>query len=268
MRALRLAALASGIFAGFGAPAATASECTQQGQPIETDRPDITNSSIVVPVGSLQNENGINISRNDGADTLDGTNSRWRLGIGPCWELLTDLPNYAYTFHGAGASGIGDMAPAVKWQANLPQSHFDVSIVAGAALPTGSSAVSNPGVQPYVQIPWSFDFADGWALTGMETDFMAPDAAVKSTYQSTLVIEKEVAERDFVFVEYVGTFPVSGRNSQLFNSGAGYRVDNNHQIDFHVGFGLDRNAPAFTFGIGYSFRIDHLFGPVGEEKTH
>ena len=48
-------------------PAIAADECTQTSAPIETDRPDITNSSVVVPVGSFQNENGINFSRRDKA---------------------------------------------------------------------------------------------------------------------------------------------------------------------------------------------------------
>jgi outer membrane putative beta-barrel porin/alpha-amylase len=42
----------------------------------------------------------------------------------------------------------------------------------------------------------------------------------------------------------------------LINSGGGYRIDDHHQIDFHVGFGLDRNAPNYIFGVGYSFRLD------------
>jgi hypothetical protein len=62
-----------------------------------------------------------------------------------------------------------------------------------------------------------------------------------------------------VFVEYVRTFPASGGSAQLINSGAGYRLDDNHQIDFHLGFGLDRNAPAYIVGVGYSFRVDGLF---------
>jgi hypothetical protein len=45
-------------------------------------------------VGSLQNENGINISRRRGADIFDGTNSRWRLGVAPCLEALIDLPRF------------------------------------------------------------------------------------------------------------------------------------------------------------------------------
>ena len=35
------------------------------------------------------------------------------------------------------------------------------------------------------------------------------------------------------------------------------------QIDFHVGIGLNENAPVYIFGIGYSFRLDGLlFAPT------
>jgi hypothetical protein len=257
MRVFALTALVAGSLACFQS-AAVAGECTGPNTPIETDRPDVTNSSIVVPVGSLQSENGIDLQRKDAAQVLSATNSRWRLGIAPCLEVLVDLPNYFTTFRG-GVSGFSDVVPAVKWQLNLPQSKFDLSITAGAALPTGASAVSGQGVQPYLQIPWSLDLGGGWALTGMETNFFTPASAVKFTYQTTFVIEKEIAERAFVFAEYVGSFPASGRSSQLFNSGAGYRIDNNQQIDFHIGVGLDRNAPSYVFGLGYSFRFDGIF---------
>jgi len=73
------------------------------------------------------------------------------------------------------------------------------------------------------------------------------------------VIGKEVGERAFLFAEYVGGFPVNGGTSQLFNSGGGYRITDTQQIDFHIGFGLNHNTPAYVFGLGYSFRIDRLF---------
>ncbi|HEX9237666.1 MAG TPA: transporter [Xanthobacteraceae bacterium] len=257
IRVLALIALVGGSLAAFESTA-VARECPDPSTPIETDRPDITNSSIVVPVGSLQNENGIDLQRKDAAQALSGTNSRWRLGIAPCLEVLVDLPNYFTTLRG-GVSGFSDVAPAVKWQLNSPQSKFDLSITAGAALPSGASAVSGPGVQPYLQIPWSLDLGGGWAITGMETNFFSPASTVKFTYQTTFVIEKEIAERAFLFAEYVGTFPASGRNNQLFNSGAGYRIDKNQQIDFHIGVGLDRDAPSYVFGLGYSFRFDGVF---------
>jgi len=242
------------------APVSAAEECTQTSAPIATDRPDVTNSSIVVPVGSLQNENGANLSRRAGADIFDGTNSRWRLGIAPCFEALIDLPSYVGTFRGAGDSGFGNLAPAFKWQVSPVPGKVDLSMTVGVGLPTGAPAVAGPGVQPYLQFPWSVELGHGWALTGMVTNFFTPtDAANKYSNQSTLVIEKEFGERSFLFVEYVGDFPANGGAGHLLNSGGGYRITDTQQIDFHIGFGLNRNSPAYIFGVGYSFRLDRLF---------
>ena len=46
--------------------AAKADSCPSSKDEISTDRPDVTNSSVVVPAGSLQIENGINFSARDG----------------------------------------------------------------------------------------------------------------------------------------------------------------------------------------------------------
>jgi hypothetical protein len=242
--------------------AAAAAECTQTSAPIATDRPDVTNSSVVVPVGSLQNENGANVSRRDGADIFDGTNSRWRLGIAPCFEVLIDLPNYVGAFRGAGPSGFGNVAPAIKWQISPVPGKFDLSMTIGAGLPTGAMAIAGHGVQPYVQFPWSVELHDGWAITGMVTNFFTPDDPLnRYSNQSTFVIEREFGERSFLFVEYVGDFPLTGGPAHLFNSGGGYRITDTQQIDFHIGFGLNRNAPSYIFGVGYSLRLDGLFKP-------
>jgi hypothetical protein len=142
---LLVSSLVAGIAAISAASAVAGEGCTQPDNPIETDRPDNTNSSIVVPFGSLQSENGINVSRRNGADVFDGTNSRWRLGVAPCFEVLIDLPNYVGAFHGRGVSGFGDVAPAVKWQVRPLPGKFDLSVVSGVALPTGARAVAGLG---------------------------------------------------------------------------------------------------------------------------
>jgi Putative MetA-pathway of phenol degradation len=241
-------------------PALAADGCTQPSAPIATDRPDTTNSSVVVPVGSLQNENGVNVSRRDGADIFDGTNSRWRLGVAPCLEVLIDLPNYVGTFRGNGASGFADATPALKWQISPLPGKVDLSMTIGAGLPTGAAAIAGPGVQPYLQFPWSVDLGNRWGISGMVTNFFTPaDPLNRYTNQSTFVIEREVGERAFLFTEYVGNFPLDGGASHLINSGGGYRLTDTQQIDFHIGFGLNRVAPAYIFGVGYSFRLDGLF---------
>jgi hypothetical protein len=111
-----------------------------------------------------------------------------------------------------------------------------------------------------LQFPWSVEIGHGWAITGMVTNFFIPaDPVNRYTNQSTLVIERQFGERAFLFAEYVGEFPLVGGTSHLFNSGGGYRITNTQQIDFHIGFGLNRNAPTYSFGVGYSFRVDRLY---------
>jgi hypothetical protein len=51
----------------------------------------------------------------------------------------------------------------------------------------------------------------------------------------------------------------AARPIQSINSGGLYRLTPTQQIDFHVAFGLNHNAPTYTIGFGYSLRIDGWF---------
>ena len=152
------------------------------------------------------------------------------------------------------------MIPAIKWQICPDPGKIDLSATLGAGLPTGTKAVAGPGVQPYMQFPWSWELGGGWGLSGMLTNFFTPaDPINKVATETTFVIERELGKQAFAFVEYVGDYHEHGGPSYLINSGAGYRITNTQQIDFHVAIGLNDNAPSYIFGVGYSFRFDRLF---------
>jgi hypothetical protein len=247
-------------FATLGTVDAHADGCPNAKDEIATDRPDVTNSSLVVPTGSVQNENGVNFSARDGGRTIDGTNSRWRVGVAPCLELLVDLPTYFANVKAPGNSGFSDITPALKWQVSPIPGKFDLSLVVGAALPTGAIDIAGRGTQPYLQTPWSWELRNGWGLSGMLTEFFRPaELTTKRVTETTFVIEKKVTERASLFGEYVGDYPEHAGPSQLFNSGGVYRLSPTQQVDFHVAFGLNHNAPSYIVGVGYSFRIDGLF---------
>jgi hypothetical protein len=247
-------------FTILAAVEARADSCPTAKDEIATDRPDVTNSSLVVPVGSFQSENGVNFRGQDGGQNVDGTNTRWRLGIAPCLELLMDLPTYFATVRGPGSSGFTDVTPAIKWQISPIPGKIDLSLVAGVALPTGALNIAGAGAQPYLQMPWSWELHDGWDLSGMLTEFFRPsELATKQITETTFVIEKKVTEKASLFVEYVGDYPENSSPSQLFNSGGLYHLSPTQQVDFHVAFGLNHNAPSYVVGVGYSFRIDGLF---------
>jgi Putative MetA-pathway of phenol degradation len=244
----------------LGATAARAASCPSPQDDIATDRPDVTNSSLVIPAGSFQSENGANLSARDGGRSLDGANTRWRFGVAPCLELLVDLPTYVANLRAPGNSGFTDVAPGVKWQISPMPGKIDLSVVAGVALPTGAADIAGRGSQPYLQFPWSWELHDGWGVSGMFTEFFRPaEVTTRRVTETTFVVEKKLTETFGVFAEYVGDYPDNGGPTQLINSGGLYHLSRTQQIDFHVAFGLNHNSPAHIVGVGYSFRFDELF---------
>jgi hypothetical protein len=240
--------------------AAKADSCPGIGDEITTDRPDVTNSSVVVPAGGLQIENGVNFSMRAGDRFVDGANTRLRAGIANCLEFFVDTPTYFANVRGPENSGFSDVAPALKWQISPIPGKVDLSAAFGVALPTGSAGIAGRGPQPYLQFPWSWELRSGWGLSGMFTEFLRPsEPASKRITEATFVIEKKMTERASLFVEYVGDYPENGSPTQLLNSGGVYRLSPNQQLDFHVARGLNHNAPSYIVGVGYSVRFDELF---------
>jgi hypothetical protein len=104
LKALALALLASA--AAMGADSST---------PIATDRPAVTASSVVVPVGSFQDENGFAFTAsastaNQGQTTFDRPESLFRLGVATRAELRLTLPDY----FDRGTAGFGDLMIGTK----------------------------------------------------------------------------------------------------------------------------------------------------------
>jgi hypothetical protein len=80
------------------------------------------------------------------------------------------------------------------------------------------------------------------------------------TFEPTLSLERDLGPARDLFVEYVGDYPNHARPSQILDGGGSWRVTRLQQLDFHAGFGLNSSSPDHFFGIGYSFRLDGLFG--------
>ena len=142
MRFLVLVALIGLFLSMVDASAASADQCPARESRIVTDRPDVTNSSLVVPEGSFQSENGINFSQRGGSHEFDGTESRLRWGVVPCLEVLVDLPTYLAAVRGSLNSGFTNVIPAIKWQISAVPGKIDLSTTFGAGLPIGSKMLA------------------------------------------------------------------------------------------------------------------------------
>lgn len=254
---LALAGWSAGCAAAM---AAEEGDCGNSQTDIATDRPDVTNSSVVVPRGSLQLENGINWTTRQSATVIDGSNSRLRVGVAPCIEVLFDLPDYFHSLHGRATAGYSDFSPAIKRQLGHLPGDIELSATVGVEIPTGTARIAGSGYGAYVQFPWSKEIGGGWGLSGMFTAFLLPgEPASNPTLEPTFAIERQVGSRADFFVEYVADHPRRGAASQLFDSGGAFRITPTQQVDFRAGVGLNRAAPDYLFGLGYSFRFDNVF---------
>ena len=203
---------------------------------ISTDRPSVANSSVVVPQGGLQFENGL----------LHKT------------ELRLTVPDYYYNLpDGAGTtSGFGDLAVGVKQQLGPLLGHFNLSAIFFLSFPTGADAVSSHGYDPALQLPWSRALSAHWTLGG-QVAFYWPTLAGSHNFtgETTFYLDRQLTKPWDAFVEYVGDFPGRGGSRQLLHFGTSYKLAPHHQVDFHVAVGLTHSAPDSYVGFGYSFLL-------------
>jgi Putative MetA-pathway of phenol degradation len=256
--------IASILFAAVltigGSGAFAADSCPTSVSEISTDRPDVTNSSKVVPYGSMQAENGIDWTVRQGSNVVSGTTTRLRLGVAQCTEVLADVPTYFYSLNGRTPSGFSDLVVSIKRELPVPFG-FDLSATGGLGFPTGASKISGHGYDPYIQFPWSRQLTDDWSLQGMFTvTWLTSQDTGNPTFEPTLSLERALGPRRDLFVEYVGDYPNHAKPSQILDGGGSWRVTRLQQLDFHVGFALNSSSPDHFFGIGYSFRLDGLLG--------
>jgi hypothetical protein len=245
---------------------ANADDCPSASDAIATNRPSVTNSSVVVPFGSLQAENGVDWTVRDGSNSLDASNTVLRAGLAHCAEIVVNVPSYFGTLNGSQPSGFSDVVFSVKRQVPLPFG-FDGSPTIGVAFPGGATRIAGRGYQPYVQFPWSRSATSDWTVAGMLTLFWAPgESSSNVTFEPTFSLTRQFGPSADLFLEYVGLIDHQPP-AHLLDAGGAWIFASNQQVDFHLGVGLNRSSAALNgvpaaqyFGFGYSIRLDNLFG--------
>ena len=224
---------------------------------INTDRPAVTDSSVVVPVGALQLENGVQATDSDGRTALDFPETLLRYGLLDRTELRLTVPDYTHNLPalGGSASGFGDSAIGVKQQLG-PAAGFDLSLVAFVSLPTGAQALTSHGYDPGVQLPWSHSLPANWTVAGQFAAYWPTLAGRRdATGEATVLLDRQLTAPWDAFLEYAADFPERGGPRQLLHVGTSYKLTPHQQLDLHAAVGLSQAAPRSYVGIGYSILL-------------
>ena len=228
---------------------------TNAGSTIATDRPQITNSSVVVPCGSLQLENGFEETTTSGQHGYDLPETSIRLGIARRTELRLAVPDAYFP----NPAGVGDLVVGLKQQLG-PVHGFDVSVIPSLSLPTGANAISSHGYDPSVSIPWSRSLSKTWTVAG-QFALLDPTVSYRHdlTGQASVYFDDQLTGPWDAYLEYSGAFPERGGPQHILDFGTAYKLSPHQQLDLHCGFGLSSAAPTLVVGIGYSARFQ-VFG--------
>ena len=224
---------------------------------IATDRPQITNSSVVVPCGSVQFENGFQETGNGGKRSYDFTETSMRFGIFNRTELRIGIPDYFYNDDTASglANGFGDLSLGFKQQLG-PRRGFDFSLIPSVSVPTGANLISSHGYDAALQLPWSRSLSKNWTADGQFSTMWPTESGRHNlTGQSSVYFDRQLTSPWDAYVEYSGAFPQRGGPQHTIDFGTAFKPSPHQQPDFHCGFGLSAAMPDHTIGIGYSFRF-------------
>ena len=225
---------------------------------IATDRPQVTSSSVVVPCGSLQFENGVQETSSGGQRGFDLPETSVRFGIASKTELRFGVPDYFFNANTASgfATGLGDLSLGLKQQLGPIWGGFDVSLIPFVSLPTGANLISSHGYDPSVQLPWSRALEKNWTAAGMFSLMWPTEGARRNlTGQSSVYFDRQLTQPWDAYVEYSGGFPQRGGPQHMIGFGTAYKPSPHQQLDFHCNFGLSAATPDHSIGLGYSVRF-------------
>ena len=247
-----------------GAPALYAQQ--QSGPPaaqsaISTDRPSITDSSMVVPLGDLLFENGFDETASQGERSFDFTETLIRYGLTSKTELRITPPDYFENYNSTGrfGSGFGDFSLGAKQQLRVTTEGFNVALILSLSFPTGAKALSSDGYDPEILLPWSHPISRKWMAAGMfGLLFPTQSGSHNMTGQASFLIDRQLTRKWDAFIEYGGEFPSLGTPQHIFDTGTTYKIRANQQLDVHFGEGFSGATPDHFVGFGYSFQLPSL----------
>ena len=239
------------------------------GEPLVTDRPDVTESSSTVKPGSWQLETGITFSREEDfgpdVDVLQLFSTLARVGLTERLELRVGIDGWFDADAGpaGGDDGLGDTNVGIKWYLGEEKGQRpEMALIAGTTLPTGQDSFSSGKPDPFVIGAFSHTLSDdvslgynlGLAAESVELPFGGEET--ETVALGSLAVGIGLNDRWSAFTEVFGTTTLSDGDGDPigFDTGLTYLWNDDVQLDVFVGLGINDDAADGFLGFGLSFR--------------
>ena len=239
-------------------------------EPLVTDRPDFTESSVTVGRRVAQLEMGYTyIFDDDGTDQTIGhayPQMLLRYGVFAEWLELRVFWNYANEEVTGGApsraSGSDYLGLCLKI-ALTPQECWlpEMALIPQMTVPTGSRAFTTNEVMPGVIWIYSWEINDWLSTAGSSQMNRAQDEVTLDTYHEfaqSWTFAYSLSDKLGAYTEWFALIPTgadTARPEHFFNGGFTYLISNDIQFDIEAGVGLNDAAADYFLGTGLSIRF-------------
>lgn len=230
-----------------------------QSEPLITDRPDQTESSTIVPKGTLQIETGTIYEKDEPGESISlsslslaTTLLRWgitnsmelRLGSAYTRETLKNPLNKNEN-NGMDAVDLGLKYALRSEQGKLPE----MALILNAAIPTEEA---DENIVPMLLLAMSHSLNEsvgiGYNLGGEFGDHF------QFIYSAAVGIG--LTQNTSAFLEFYGTVEEHVTNV-LFDTGLTWLAKSNLQFDTSIGMAINEEAPDYFINGGISLRLPH-----------
>jgi len=230
---------------------------SQEIEPIQTDRPDQTETPKIVPKEVFQVESGIGFQKNETSNTtIAAPSTLWKYGVNENFELRLITEFSIEEMSKTKTSGLNPILVGCKiklaeekgiWPQTSLIGHISLPNLASKVLKTDYYA---PEFRFTMQHTLSEKMTLGYNL-GAEWDGFTPEP----TFIYTLTTGYSVSEKMGTYIEIFGFAPQKNVAYHSLDGGVTYLVTNNFMLDLSGGFGLTEFAPEYYYALGVSFRI-------------
>jgi hypothetical protein len=227
-----------------------------------TDRPDQTESPVLVPRHALQVETGVVLERdrvpyNERSD-LFYNSTLLRYGINSNLELrfVSEYLSQSITteqntirYEGFGPIALGMKLKLADEKSFWPQA----GVICHVQLKTGSAEWTPSYTAVDLRFAFANTLSEKWSLSynlGLQSGDDDRDIVCYYTAALGYLLHKNLA----AFVEQYSFFPEGTRADYRFDGGLTWKVKPLVQLDLSGGIGLTNNAPDYFVGTGVSFR--------------
>ena len=243
----------------------------QLDQPLQTDRPNFTSTSVTVGKGVTQLEFGYTFACDSPTELMKvsdqalgeflyrrGILAEWfefRLGFSPL-QQTEQLGSFQNT-----TAGSEDLYTALQF-ALTPQAGIlpESALIVQMSLPTGSTAFTSNQIEPGVNWVYAWKLNDFISLSGSTQGNRSFDGNHRSYLEmaQSWNVNYTLTKQLSAFTEWFALIPCGANTEQTehyFDGGFTYLINNNLQLDFSAGVGLNEAAIDYFVGAGCSIRF-------------